>query len=222
MDITKFNKELKVKVSLAKSFEKRNEINSAIKLWLEISEMALQFSKSRNIEARYKYMLLNRTKGIIEHIKSLKSGQIEKNLFEEEDFDHPEDIRDENFPKDGETKVVVPSEDQLKEELPKESEEGKIDEIVEDSYVKNLPDGFKELKTSSDFTIVTPHDEEYVKKHLAQYRDSSKLNQQNENKIRADRFEKPFDEGVLICFACGYDKNSKNAKVCKNCGIKLN
>ena len=39
MDITKFNQELKTKVALANSYEKRKEIDSAIKLWLEISEI---------------------------------------------------------------------------------------------------------------------------------------------------------------------------------------
>ena len=94
MDITKFNKELKTRVSLARSYERRNEIDSAIKLWLEISEMALKFSKSRNIDARYKNMLLNRTKGIIEHIKSLKAGQYEKALFEDESIKQTEEVRD--------------------------------------------------------------------------------------------------------------------------------
>ena len=31
-------------------------------------------------------MLINRTKGIFEHIKNLKAGQVEKDLFEEDDY----------------------------------------------------------------------------------------------------------------------------------------
>ena len=224
MDITKFNKELKTKVSIAKSYEKRNEIDSAIKLWLEISEMTLKFSKSRNIEAIFRNMLINRTKGIVEHIKNLKTGQIEKVLLEEEIITQDEEMQDVKLSKNGEDKVLVPPEDESKKKVPREPEEGKSVETVEDSEYKNLPKGFKELKTSTDYTIVTPHNEDYAKKHLAKYADSDVLKQQKENKMTEDRFEfeKPADDGSLICFACGYDKNSKNSKICKSCGTELN
>ena len=95
MDITKFNKELKVKVALAKSLEKRNEIESAIKLWFEISEMTLNYSKSRGIDTTFKNMLINRMKGILEHIKNLKAGQVEKILFEEEVYIPEEEVQEE-------------------------------------------------------------------------------------------------------------------------------
>jgi hypothetical protein len=224
MDISKFNKELKTKVSLARSYEKRNEIDSAIKLWLEISEMALKFSKSRNIDARYKNMLLNRTKGIIKHIKSLKAGKYEKALFEDDNIEQSEEVRDVETSKDGEVNEIVPPKGIPKERTTEETGENKTVEIIEHTELKNLPKGFKELKTSSEFTIVTPHDEEYVKKQLARYRESSKLNQDDENKKKDEKveFNKSADEGILICFACGYDKNPRNSKVCKNCGTELN
>ena len=71
MDITKFNKTLKSKVALAKSYEKNDEINLAIKLWLEITEITLNFSKSQSIDTVYKNMLITRTKNILDHIKNL-------------------------------------------------------------------------------------------------------------------------------------------------------
>ncbi|MFX1464674.1 MAG: hypothetical protein ACFFBF_16775, partial [Promethearchaeota archaeon] len=35
-------------------------------------------------------------------------------------------------------------------------------------------------------------------------------------------FQEPEDSKVLICFACGYDKNLLTDKICKNCGTPLN
>ena len=35
-------------------------------------------------------------------------------------------------------------------------------------------------------------------------------------------FEQSENGKNLICFACGYDKNALNDKICKNCGTELN
>ncbi|MFW9780707.1 MAG: hypothetical protein ACFFFB_00285 [Candidatus Heimdallarchaeota archaeon] len=215
MDITKFNSELQAKVAMALSFEKRNEIDTAIKLWVEISEMAIKFSKTRNIEASFKNMLLNRTRGIIEHIKSLKAEQIEKDLFDEEVFIPEEDIQD---------SPQLEEEEKLKTQINKVSQQkteiNSDIEIVEDSEFKNLPKGFKEIKTSKDFKIITPHDENFVEKHLSQEKGSVHAQNSQPNQERFN-FQKPEDRDFLICFACGYE-NHKNAKVCKGCGVKLN
>jgi len=221
MDITKFNKELKGKVALAKSLEKRNEIESAIKLWFEISEMTLKYSKSRGIDTTFKNMLINRMKGILEHIKNLKAGQVEKILFEEEVYIPEEEVQEEITAETVEKENLVPQKKVTKEIRPSEHIQKEETKIEDESNFNNIPKGFKEIHTSTDFKIVTPHDEDYVKKHLSQETNPS---QQQKSLPKDERFEfeQPEDNENLICFACGYDKNMKDAKTCKSCGTTLN
>ena len=101
--------------------------------------------------------------------------------------------------------------------------------VIESSEFKDLPIGFKEIQTSKDYTIITPHDEDYVKKQrdIAEQKDYLKSMKQmpSEGDVEpSDRldFEQPKDGKSLICFACGHDKNAPDAKVCKNCGTELN
>lgn len=211
MDVEKFNNELKNKVALAKSYEKRNEIATAIKIWLEVSEMTLKFSKSRNIEASFKNMLINRTKGIFAHIKDLKVGQIETSLSEEDSYIQEEDIQD-NLSTELEEEEIKPTKSIIDDET----------KTAEESDFKSVPPGFKEIQPN-DFKIITPHDDDYVKKRLNSVQDSDYFKQQNESQTNDERFDFEDEESKgLICFACGYDKNPKNAKTCKSCGIKLN
>ena len=89
-------------------------------------------------------------------------------------------------------------------------------------YFLSLPKGFKEIQ-AKDFKIITPHDENYVEKHLSQDHDSALFKQQKESQDEQDRFEfEEKDIKKMICFACGYDKNPMNAKTCKSCGTDLN
>ncbi|MHA1986262.1 MAG: hypothetical protein ACW98D_06460 [Promethearchaeota archaeon] len=221
MDITKFNKELKRKVALAKSLEKRNEIKSAIKLWIEISEMTLKYSKSRGIDATFKNMLISRMKGMLEHIKNLKTGQVEKILFEEEVYIPEEELQEENETEKIEKEKLVDVKEEKKIIKPPEQAGKEDPSSREETDFKNIPKGFKEIKTSTDFKIVTPHDEDYVKKHLSQEKKPSLQPKSLPEQERYD-FEDLGDSENLICFACGYDKNQKNAKVCKSCGTTLN
>ncbi|MFW9877969.1 MAG: hypothetical protein ACFFG0_33215 [Candidatus Thorarchaeota archaeon] len=220
MDIVKFNKELKAKVALAKGYERRNEIEPAIKIWLEISEMTLNFSKSRNIDATYKNMLINRTKSIVAHIKNMKAGQIEKFLFEKEDFIQEEDIQDNISSELIENEKLILPKIKKKEIKPNDAMVNDDITIVEKSEYKNIPKGFKEIQTSTDFKIITPHDENYIKKRLGS---ESHLTDEEGSQPKEERFdfEQPKDSEGVICFACGYDKNPKNAKACKSCGTEL-
>lgn len=221
MDITKFNEELKSKVALAKSYENRNEIEIAIKQWLEISEMTLKYSKSRGINPTYKNMLINRTKGIIEHIKKLKAGQVEKVLFEDDVYIPDEDVQEEKPSEGIEGEKPIPQKNDIEGIGPSDPVEVKEAKPIEESNFKNIPKGFKEIQPSSEFNIVTPHDEDYIKKHLSQEKNLSQ-NQKPLPKPERFDFEQPEDSENLICFACGYDKNMKGAKTCKSCGTILN
>lgn len=219
MDITKFNKELKTKVTLAKNYEKRNEIDAAIKLWVEISEMTLKFSKSRNIDSTYKNMLITRTKGILQHIKNLKAGRVEEELFREEIYIEEDEAQEiESSDTIGKEKGDI-QEKGATEITPEESVESKDVKIVEKSEFKNLPKGFKEIQPSKDFKIITPHNEEYISKRLSQGKEPA-------NELESKKEEKdsksPRDRENVVCFACGYDKNPKNAKICEGCGTELN
>ena len=221
MDITKFNQELKGKVALARGYEKRKEIESAIKQWLEISEMSIKYSKSRNINPSYKNMLLIRTKGILEHIKDLKAGQVEKILFEEDEYIPEEEVQEEKKSEITEKEKFVPQKEETEKIIPSEPVEKKETKLEEESNFKNISEGFREIQSSSDFKIVTPHDEDYIKKRLSQETNPSHRQEILPKQETLD-FEQPEDSENLICFACGFDKNPKNAKICNNCGITLN
>ncbi|MFW9894751.1 MAG: hypothetical protein ACFFD7_03000 [Candidatus Thorarchaeota archaeon] len=221
MDISKFNKELKTKVALALSYEKRNEIESSIRLWLEISEMALNYSKSRGIDPSFKNMLINRIKGIIAHVKKLKAGQAEEFLFEEEEYipETPleEGIKEELIIKE----ITAESKDSLGSVRPSETTVSRESTIEKESNFKNIPEGFKEIQTSKDFKIITPHDDDFIKKRSSQETNPTQAHKPLPEDKRFE-FEPSEDSEYLICFACGYDKNAKNAKVCKSCGTTLN
>ena len=84
MDLSAFNKELGIKIAKAKVLERNDMVSAAIAIWLEISELALKFSKSRNLDVSFKNMIINRTQGIFQHVKNLKAGQHnEKQIIEE-------------------------------------------------------------------------------------------------------------------------------------------
>ena len=221
MDIAKFNQVLKTKVALAKGCEIRNEIESAIKLWLEISEMTLNFSKSREISGNYKNMLIKRTTSILTHIKDLKAGQIEKTIFDKEVLIQNEQSKEATTPEPylDEPEDVTPIENELFEENTKST-------VIEQSEFNNLPQGFKEFQASEDFNIVTPHDGNYVEKVLKRESSSNigiKKNSEQtptSDKERLD-FEQSADINTIICFACGTEQRS-GTKICKSCGTELN
>ncbi|KKL65290.1 hypothetical protein LCGC14_2156460 [marine sediment metagenome] len=229
MNISQFNKELGIKISRAKVLEKNNDLRAAIGIWLEISEMTLNFSKSRNLEVSFRNMIINRTKGIFQHIKNLKAGQ-----FKEESF--REHVKTQEKIPQVESPPVVDS--NLNNTMPEieEQESNHVElaisnnKIIEESDFKNIPKGFKEIITSETFKIITPHDENYVKKHLSQdkntqiFKDKKDGVPEEHPKSKEERFEfeQTKDSKTLICFACGYDNNSKEDKICKNCGTTLN
>lgn len=228
MDITQFNKELGKKISVAKTYEIKGDIKAAIRQWVEISEMALNFSKSSKIDVAFKNMIINRTKGIFTHIKTLKASQFKEEIYME-DLETPKEV-----PKEEISSQLIQNENQFDQEE-EVNEISAIDStinskhtIVEDSGIKNLPKGFKEIKTSEEFRIITPHDEDFVEKQRAKAEESEMSKPKDQQvseevpkpEIRLD-FEQPKNGKNLICFACG-SPNDINDKICKNCGIDLN
>lgn len=218
MDITQFNKELAIRIATAKRFEKNGDFKSAIKLWLEISEMTIRLSKNQKLDASFRNMLMNRTRGIFEHIKNLKSEQFKEEIY----------VENIATPQDTAQEVVIPDKsNDLQGSDISETKVSKV-KIIEDSDLKILPKGFKEIETSEDFEIITPHDKDFVKKQLDKALDSDfKANKQE----KSEEFLKPQDRLDFeqlkggknkICFACGYDKNLSTDKICKNCGTNLN
>ena len=228
MDITKFNKELGKKIAMAKTLENHNEIEAAVKLWLEISEMTLNFSKSRNLEASFRNMLINRTKGILKHIKQLKGDKSEEEVFREE-IEAQEELRPELSSYEmNQDKSIISDEMKVQIKKPEESVDFNNTKVIEDSEFKNIPDGFKEVKASEDFKIITPHDKDFVQKRLSQVEksDISKLKQEqiprqkfSSNQERFE-FDQPEDGKTVICFACGTEI-PLNKKVCPNCGANI-
>ncbi len=230
MDITKFNKKLAEKVAKANAYEKNNRIQDAIDTWVEISEMALNASKTPNLDFSYRSMIIKKAQQIIEHIKELKA-KIKKSIepstsliddaFDEELFqesDSSEEIiyeeMEQKSPKAASTSKEINNND-----IPKKDNEIKF---VEDSDFKNLPKGFKEIEASEDFEIVTPHDKDYVEKIIKQDINMSifKHDKQNSQPQQHIELEQPKDDKKIVCFACGTISPS-NTKICPNCGTEL-
>ena len=222
MDISQFNKNLGTKIKKANIFESQNDFKEAIRLWVEISEMILKASKDRSLNVSYRSMLIKKTEQILAHIRDLKS-----NLPEVRDYTIPMEILNEQPSIEHE---IDSTEETTIEQSKKPSSSPTI---IEDSEIANLPIGFKEIKPTQDFTIITPHDPSIVKQRLEDadkmdefFKSTSKKSIQqpgDENipppttSIKLERFN---EEGDLICFACG-SNNPKGAQKCKDCGSKL-
>ena len=224
MDITKFNK------NLANAYEKNNRIQDAIDTWVEISEMALNASKTPNLDFSYRSMIIKKAQQIIEHIKELKA-KIKKSIepstsliddaFDEELFqesDSSEEIIYEEMEQKS-PKAASISKEINNNDIPKKDNEIKF---VEDNDFKNLPKGFKEIEASEDFEIVTPHDKDYVEKIIKQDINMSifKHDKQNSQPQQHIELEQPKDDKKIVCFACGTISPS-NTKICPNCGTEL-
>ncbi len=230
MDITKFNKNLAEKVAKANAYEKNNRIQDAIDSWVEISEMALNASKTPKLDFSYRSMIIKKAQQIIEHIKELKakiqksiepSSSLIDDVFDEE-LIHESDSFEEIIYKEMEQKspkATSTSKEINYKEIPKKDKETKI---VEDSEFKNLPKGFKEIEASQEFEIVTPHDKDYVEKILKQDIDMSifKHDKQNSQPQQHIELEQPKDDKQIVCFTCGTISPS-NTKICGNCGTEL-
>jgi hypothetical protein len=223
MDIAKFNQELSYKVAKANGLEKNKKLQEAIDLWLDISEMALNASKAPKIEVYYKSMLIEKTKQIINHIKDLKSK-----LYEQKGIAQP--LREELLAP-SRTSEVRPKEEIFEDE-PSDSSTFSNDiktprdisdpKIVESNDIENLPIGFKEIEAPEDFKIITPHDQDYVKKMISQDHDMSVFTRDDKEVKAPIRSEPdpPSDKTKVICFACGSEIPA-NSKVCPTCGTNL-
>ncbi len=230
MDITKFNKNLAEKVAKANAYEKNNRIQDAIDTWVEISEMALNASKTPNLDFSYRSMIIKKAQQIIEHIKDLKtkiqreiepSSLLDEGAFDEKPFletDSSETIIYEEIEQKS-PKATSTSKEINNEEILKKDNEIKI---VKNSEFENIPKGFKEIETSEDFKIITPHDKDYVEKILKQDIDMSIFKHDKQNSQSQQRIElkQPKDDKDIICFACGTISPS-NTKICPSCGTEL-
>jgi len=230
MDITKFNKNLAEKVAKANTYEKNNRIQDAIDSWVEISEMALNASKTPNLDVSYRSMIIKKAQQIIEHIKELKtkiqqkiepSSLLDDGAFDEQPF-HESDSSENTIYEELEhkpPKATSTSKEINNKEIPKKDNEIKI---VKNSEFENIPKGFKEIETSEDFKIITPHDKDYVEKILKQDIDMSifKHDKQNSQPQQRIELEQPKDDKEIVCFACG-TLSPSNTKICPSCGTEL-
>lgn len=208
MDVAKFNKELGYKVAKAAGLENNNKIKEAIDEWVSVSEMVIKASKTPNLEFSFKSMLIEKTKQIIDHIKSLKLKLIggEKKVAIIENHSKPQgnfEIQSDENVNQRESKIEKVEENDINYKKPVE--------FVEKTEFKNLPKGFKEIKAEKDFEIITPHDKDYIKKIISE--DTTPTPNGEKTQISLDHNE-------TICFACGV-KLPSNAKVCPQCGTEL-
>ena len=230
MDIAKFNQDLSYKITKANGLEKHKRIQEAVDLWLEICDMTLRVSKTPNLEFSYKSMLIDKTKQMIEHIKKLKQKLISQRRVDQRIEQKPiyqntvSEI--DTKPTLSETKVesgpnsISESSNEPEVNIPQDD----TNEVkaVKDSDIKNIPIGFKEIETTEDFKIITPHDKDYVKKIISQDHslDVSKKEEKDLPLPKRIEPDPPVDESNIICFACGSEISSKSKK-CPTCGTDL-
>jgi hypothetical protein len=232
MDIAGFNKILSTKIRSANLFEKEYNITQAVKLWLEVSEMTLNASKNPKLDVAFRSMLIRKTEQIVAHIKELKSR-----VSISQDYQMPMEIARQESLSDKDTNAIdIPSTSnkilETSEEI-KDSSNITEPKIIQESDIENLPIGFKEIESSKDFKIITPHDSTIVKKRLEQadkmdefFKSTAKKAPQEPPKTESTpqsasiKLEPFSDEGNLVCFACG-TQNPKNSEKCKDCGTKL-
>ena len=195
MDVAKFNQELAKRVSKAQSFEKSNNIKSAIDSWISIADLVLSVSKTPNLPYSYKSMLIKKSEQILEHVKLLKSKIVKKPIKIEQ------------------PKPIEPNISEVKKEKSVETKRESPKPIEKKSEFENIPEGFKEIETSKDFKIITPHDEAYLDKILSLHNENG-MTSPSPKDIPTRNEEKSF------CFACGAEV-SPNAHVCPQCGTKL-
>ncbi len=222
MDIKKFNKVLSTKIAKAKSFESHGDLEIAIELWIEISELTLKASKQPGLDFTYRHMLISKTEQTIDHVKELKSPKKEVPIMEDV-------IIQEEIIEAPDTEGEIESEEAKSNKIEdkgftvdfsrKKNESDEINhKIIEDSDVKNIPDGIKEIETSKDFKIITPHDPSHVEK-MEKLSKEVDINIYKKPKGEPSKEEEdPGDK--RICFACGTIL-PPNIKTCTECGTKL-
>jgi len=223
MNIKKFNQVLSAKIAKAKSFENHGDLETAIELWLEISDLTLKASKQSDIEFTYKHMLINKTEQIIQHIKELKSPikkepVVEKIIIQEDITDAPEINQDTGKKEKLMNKI---------EEMKSSSDLSHLNndfvqknhKVIEKSVVNNTSGGIKEIEAPKVFQIITPHDPNYAEK-MKKMSEKADLDVFKKTKDSPSREEKNHHE-KRICFACGAIL-PQNIKVCTECGTKLN
>jgi ribosomal protein L40E len=231
MDISKFNQELAYKVARATGFEKNQRLKEAVQEWIEITEMVIKISKLPKLEFSFRSMLIEKTEQIINHIKELKQRsptplqrEPKKSVIRPSSTTSVKKVEIKPKKEKAESKAeLFPSIQEQKHPDVALKKEKDVKIIKSDS--KNLPKGFKEIETSDDFTIITPHDQEYVKKILNQDIDMSVFKHpdaDSESNTEKSKFKgkSPVNPNKLICFACGAEL-PLGTKVCPDCGTKL-
>ena len=240
--MSKFNKTLAEKVARANRYEKQNDLQNAIKAWMEISEMALKATKEPRLESSYRNMLIIKTQQIIDHIKSLKVKMTEPIRKEKviEALTPKKKVTGKQesveIPKEVETQPKITNDlnVSINEQVKPETKALSEINIVDNSEFKNIPEGFKPIKPPEKFKIVTPHDENHVKKVMSQTIDMDIFRPQKESEPESQEsnhnkigqvparieLEQPKDGSKKICFACGAEL-PPNSKICSNCGSNL-
>ena len=225
-----FNKELSYKVAKANGLEKVHKYQESVDLWLEITEMTLKASKAPNLSFSYKSMLIDKTKQMIEHIKTLKQKLVSQRRVEQRIEQKPilqKTVSEiENKPTLNEIDIKSVSDSTSKISNKPESmitqDDIKEVKVIKNSEIENLPIGFKEIEPSQEFKILTPHDKDYVKKLISQDHslDSSKPEKKEVSLPKKIVPDPPSDKSKIICFACGSEIPA-NSEVCSTCGTNL-
>lgn len=225
-----FNKELSYKVAKANGLEKIHKYQEAVDLWIEISEMTLKVSKTPNLSFSYKSMLIDKTKQMIKHIKNLKQKLISQRRVEQRIEQKP---IHQNTASEIETEPTIhePKIDSALNSISENANESEIIitqdssnevKVVKDNDIENLPIGFKEIETTEDFKIITPHDKDYISKRISQDHSLGSSKQEKKDVSLPKRIEPdpPIDESNTICFACGSEIPS-NSRKCPTCSTDL-
>ena len=230
MDIAKFNQELSYKINKANGLEKHNKVQEAVDLWLEICDMTLSVSKTPNLEFSYKSMLIDKTKQMINHIKNLKQKLISQRRvtprLEQKPVRQSINSEIKTEPSQSET-ILKPASNSVSEnsngsETIITTDDIKEVKVVKNNDIKNLPIGFKEIETTEEFKIITPHDKDHIKKIQNQNHSLGISKKEDKDLPLPKKIEPdpPIDKSNIICFACGSEISSESLK-CSTCGTEL-
>lgn len=248
MNISQFNEALSKLVGKAKRYEKAGDLEEAIESWLKVSEFTLKVSKIRNLDESYRKMLINRTDGIIAHIKDLKNElnkpkRKETPPVEESTLPSPPQESEEPEPPE----ETSSTEEEKSEKKPKLKQKMTTNGSIKLSKKKNNPgnptaweftppkkDPPKNLEIleNSEFKNL-PNGVKPIKpsndfKVITPY-DSEVVRKRLSGEIdtppKSGGAQAPNDEDIqtkrkIICFACG-EVNPFDSDTCKNCGTKL-
>jgi hypothetical protein len=225
--IATFNERLKKMVDKAKNFEKSKNFERSIKSWIEISEFCINFIKTPNLDISFKNMILQKTRNIINHIKSLKINlkQEKQDIWDREKQEIYKLMQDIPETPTDSPEIIDTSANNESIDEDTISSDQKVKKIHD---FKNIPKGFEEIKPPDyNFETIISRDDLKPKSNLKKSKNfqSNKLNSKSLKgaNLKKTEIKKEIKtkKTTRACPYCG-GRIEINEKICSQCGAPLN